>query len=116
MYSDDHEGHGGKVARDNELKHHMSVDDITVMDRLDNENDESTRTQILTERKNGQISVYKDVLSVFEKNNGEENRLNRSIETFDDFVTVIDRRMERSKERANRTDKTTVLMRMIEEL
>ena len=27
LYSDDHEGYGGKVARDNELKHTMKVDE-----------------------------------------------------------------------------------------
>ena len=38
LYSADHEGHGGKVERHNELKHHMSVDEQTVMELLDNGN------------------------------------------------------------------------------
>ena len=91
----------------------MTVNEQTVMWRLDNENDETTRNQILTERRSAQVAVNNDVVSVLEEDDGEENRRNRRIETFDDFFTFLNRWIE---QRENRNDETTVLRRRIEEL
>ena len=51
-----------------------------------------------------------------EDDDGEENRHNRHIETFDDFVTFLNRRMEDCERRANRNDETTLMRTRIEEL
>ena len=62
--------------RDNEIRHTMTVDEMVEMDRLDEENDESTREKILTERRNAQLAVYNDVVKAIEHDDGDENRRN----------------------------------------
>ena len=94
----------------------MTVDEKKVMERLENQNDETKRNQILTERRSAQVAVYNYVVRVLEGNNGEENRRNLHIETFDDFFTFLNRRIERSEERSNRNNKTTLLRRRIKYL
>ena len=69
----------------------MSLDDQTVMERLDYDNDERTRKKILSERRSALVSVYNDVVRVMEVDDCEENRRNRRIETFNDIVTFINR-------------------------
>ena len=46
------------------------------MERLDDENDETRRNQILTERRSSQFNVYNDVVRVLEEDDGEKNRRN----------------------------------------
>ena len=94
----------------------MTVDEQIVMERLEDENDETTRTKIVTERRSAQVTVYNDFLGVLEENDGEEKRRNRRIETFDEFVTLLNRRIERSEEGANINEETTLLRRRIEGL
>ena len=86
------------------------------MERLDNENEEKTRNQRLTERRTAQISIYKDFVSVLKEGCVEGNRRFRRIETFKEFVTFRNRRIEQSEEMDKINDETTFLSRSIEEL
>ena len=94
----------------------MTVEEMVEMDRLDEGNDETTRNKILTERRNAQLAVYGDVVRALEQDDGEEIRRNRHIETFDDFVTYLNGRMEDCERRGNRNDETTLMRARIEEL
>ena len=73
IYSDDNDENGGKVRRDNKVINDITVDEQTVMERLDFENDKTTRNKILNETRIDQVGVYNDVAELLQDNNVQDN-------------------------------------------
>ena len=86
------------------------------MDRLEYENNETARNKIPTDRRSTQVAGYNDAVALLNDDNVADNRRVRRIERFNEFVTFLNRRIERSEGRANRNDQTTALRRRREEL